>query len=676
MTSPADIVPPERQAAGRYMPPADSAVNNNKEENCTFEKIIEKNLMTKKNLIPILFLTVNFFVANAQENKEITVKTSASDVTIFIKGAQVTRKTSVNFPAGKSTLRFTNLSPYIDAKSIQVKVDGAVMVMSVNHTLNYNDTAKLNNDVAVYIKQIEAIDEKIKIEQTNLEIIAEEINFLKENKKIGGTDKGIEYNNLKLTAEYYNQQISALTNKKAETDKKIKTLNEEKATIQKKNASAGNIKPEATGEIILVADCKIALSAPVELSYYVNNASWFPSYDIRAKDITQPIDLIYKANVMQNTKEEWKNVKLRISSANPRLGSVAPKLKTYMLNYWTKPPRYDIGNNDLSNTVSGIVTDESGEPLVGAAITIKSTTIGTIADIDGKYSLAIPAGGGELQVTYIGYNTKTLPINNSNINIRLEENVQALEEVVVVGYGTQKKSNLTGELAGRVAGVSVQSESAKPKSVPVPVAQVENTTSVEFEIKTPYTIASESKTTVVEMEHYSLSTEYEYYCVPKVDKDAFLLANIVDWEQYNLLEGEVNIFFENTFVGKTILDVRYMSDTLNISLGRDKNIVVKREKTKEFTQTKFLSSKAEVTRDWKISVRNNKHQPISMILLDQIPVSTVSEIEVTTEKLSNGILNKETGEVKWKFTLPPVQKTEFDLLYKVRYPKDKNLTVE
>ena len=119
-----------------------------------------------------------------------------------------------------------------------------------------------------------------------------------------------------------------------------------------------------------------------------------------------------------------------------------------------------------------------------------------------------------------------------------------------------------------------------------------------------------------------------------------------------------------------------MNDTLNISLGRDKNVIVKREKAKELTQTKFLSSKAEVTRDWKITVRNNKRQPISMVLLDQIPVSTVSEIEVSPEKLSNGTLDKTTGEVKWKFILPPTQNTEFELLYKVRYPKGKSLTVE
>ena len=632
--------------------------------------------MANKIFIPILFLILGLFDADAQEGKEITVKTDVSGVTVFIKGAQVTRKTTVNFPAGKSTLRFTNLSPYIDAKSVQIKVDGEVTVLSVNHTLNYNDTIKLNDEVAAYVKQIEAIDEKLFAEQTNLEIIAEEIGFLKENKKIGGTDKGIEYNNLKLTAEYYYQQITALTNKKAETDKKIKLLTEEKAAVMKKIASTGNIKPEPTGEVVLTADSKSALRIPVELSYYVNNASWFPSYDIRAKDITQPISLVYKANVIQNTKEEWKNVNLRISSVNPNLGSVAPKLKIYKLDYWTKPPRYDVNNNNLSNTVSGVVTDITGEPVIGASVMIKGSTIGTISDINGKYSIAIPSGGGDLLISYIGYKTQTLPINNSNINVRLEEDDVMLEEVVVVGYGTANNSDLSMPMQSRVAGTATRAKSEAPKSIPIPVAQVENTTSVEFEIKTPYTIASENKTTVVEMEHYSLPAEYEYYCVPKVDKDAFLLANIVDWEQYNLLEGEANIFFENTFVGKTILDVRYMSDTLNISLGRDKNVIVKREKSKEFTQTKFLSSKAEVTRDWKITVRNNKRQNISMILLDQIPVSTVSEIEVTPEKLSNGILDKVTGEVKWKFTLPPSQNTEFELLYKVRYPKDRDLTVE
>jgi len=626
--------------------------------------------------ITVLLLTMLSMSLVAQEKKEIVLKTDVSEATVFIKGAQVLRKTTVNFPAGKSTIRFSQLSPYIDAKSVQVKIEGEVMVLSVNHQLNYNDSIKQTDEIEQYAKQINDLNEKIKLEQTTKDIINEELTFLRENKKIGGTD-GVDFTNLKATATYYGERIAALKIKEIETDKKIKTWSDEKNTLERKIAIAGNIKPEPTGEVLLVIDSKTALRLPVELSYYVNNAAWYPSYDIRAKNISEPIELVYKANVMQNTKEEWKNIKLKISSVNPNLGNVAPRLKTYLLNYYTQAPKYD--GNDLSNQVRGKVTDTSGEALIGAAITIKGTTIGTVSDIDGNFSLSIPAGGGNLQISYLGFKQKTLPISNSYMNIVLEEDQNTLEEVVVTGYGTAKKSVVTGAVStmaieGRVAGIS--NMESKPKNIPLPVIQVENTTSVEFEIKTPYTILSENKNTTVEMEHYSLPAEYEYYCIPKVDKDAFLLANISDWEQYNLLEGEANIFFENTFIGKTILDIRYVTDTLNISLGRDKNVSIQREKVKEYTTQKFLGNKTETTRDWKISVKNNKRQPISMVLFDQIPVSTTQEIEVTPELLSNGELDKENGEVKWKFVLPPTQKNELELRYKVKYPKGKTLTVK
>jgi hypothetical protein len=120
------------------------------------------------------------------------------------------------------------------------------------------------------------------------------------------------------------------------------------------------------------------------------------------------------------------------------------------------------------------------------------------------------------------------------------------------------------------------------RAVPVPVAQTEAIASVEFDIQTPYTIPSRNEVTVVEMAHFSLPAEFEYIAIPKIDRDAFLLAHIVGWEQYNLLAGEANIFFENTFVGTTILDTRQLTDTLTISLGRDRSVVVRREPVREF----------------------------------------------------------------------------------------------
>ena len=98
-------------------------------------------------------------------------------------------------------------------------------------------------------------------------------------------------------------------------------------------------------------------------------------------------------------------------------------------------------------TVTGTVVDATGEPVIGANITVKGTTVGTVSDMDGKYSIQA-SPGSVIQVSYIGYLTQEIVVGNKSvIDVRLVENQQALDEVVVVGYGTQKKVNLTGAVS-------------------------------------------------------------------------------------------------------------------------------------------------------------------------------------------------------------------------------------
>ncbi len=405
----------------------------------------------------------------------------------------------------------------------------------------------------------------------------------------------------------------------------------------------------------------------------MNNAGWFPSYDIRAKNINEPVQLIYKANVKQDTKIDWTNVKLKFSSADPNVSGVAPELQTYYLNYNTLPPTYKI----KTNMIRGKVTGSDGEPLPGANIMVEGTTIGTVTDMDGNYTLTIPNGSSQLTYSFIGYNSQTKPVYGEVMNVSLQEDLVALDEVAVVGYGGADKE-LTA-LSGRVPGISVKKDKFKIRgasSLAIPTAQIENQTTVDFEIKTPYTIKSDNKNYSVDMEFYDLPAFYQYYCVPKIDRDAFLIANIVDWEKYNLLEGEANVFFEDTYVGKTLLDVRYASDTLEISLGRDKKVSVNREKIKDYTNRQFIGNKKEETRAWKTTVKNNKSQEINMIVLDQVPVSTVEEIEVNVLNISGAKHNNETGEIKWEFKLKPADKKEFELRYSVKYPKYRSLVIE
>ncbi len=636
--------------------------------------------MRKRSLFTILTLMLFCISLAAQDQKEIVVKSEVSEATVFINGAQVLRKKAVDLLPGKTKIRFTNLSPYIDAKSVQIKMDGEVMVMSVNHQSSFVDSLKRPVVSKTAEQQIIEISEKIATEQIARAVVKDEMDFLSKNQTIGGANTGISLTTLRETTSFYRDRMSALRTKDNEIYSRILTLEAQRKALQNEGKLSGDMpKPIAIGEVVVDVECKRAVRANIELSYYVANAGWNPTYDIRALNVDKPIQLIYKANVRQNTKEDWNNVKLKISSADPNAGNVVPQLKTYYLNYYTAPPKYDtnVGNNQ----VAGVVVDaKTNEPLIGVSVVVHGTTIGTVTDYDGRFTLAIPQNGNVLTFSYIGFISQNLPISRSFMNVRMVEDSRTLDEVVVVGYGTQRKSSMAGAVS-TVNSPAMEKPAApaavyERRDIAMPTAQVENQTSVEFEIKTPYTVKSDNKNTIVEVDRYELPAEYEYFAIPKISKDAFLLANISDWEKYNLLDGEANIFFDNTYIGKTILETRYVSDTLNISLGKDKSILVSRDKVKDLNTKKFFGNKKEDTRAWKITVRNNKRVPIDFVVLDQIPVPTVTEIEVETENLSKGVLNAETGEVKWKLNMKAGEKKDMELRYKVKYPKDKTLTIE
>ena len=112
-----------------------------------------------------------------------------------------------------------------------------------------------------------------------------------------------------------------------------------------------------------------------------------------------------------------------------------------------------------NQTISGRITDTSGEPVIGASVVVKGTTNGTITDFDGKFSLNAPAQG-TLTISYIGYKKMEIPINGQRtVNVTLKEDTEILDEVVVVGYGTQKKATLTGSVSS-VSGEDIKKVSA------------------------------------------------------------------------------------------------------------------------------------------------------------------------------------------------------------------------
>jgi uncharacterized protein DUF4139/uncharacterized protein DUF4140 len=623
----------------------------------------------------IIFLAcAQAFALFAQENREKAIESEVEQVTVFFANAQIARQKSLSVEPGKTSLKFQNLSPYINPKSVQVKVDGSVTVLSVNHQFNFLDAMEKPEELSGLETKYKSIEGKIKVEQAHLYVIDEEIVFLQENRKIGGKNQELSVSNLKAASEFYSARLTSLKLERIERQNTLSSLGEDLENTGKQINMLSSTKEFPSGEILISIDSKSKENIKVILSYLVHNAGWFPSYDIRAKSIEEPLEIVYKANVHQDTKEDWENVKLTFSSSNPSLSGTAPELKPYYLNYNSVPPSYK-GN---INEVSGRVMDSQGNPLPGTNVVVTGTTIGTVADINGIFSIAIPPRASSLSFSFIGYGSQDIPISSEVVRVVLHEDLLSLDKVVVTGYAKESVAQASPSMQNR----RMSSTSSSPlkfnaeTSLAIPTVQVETQTSVEFSIDMPYTVKSDSKNHVVPLTTYEVPAYYEYYCVPKIDKDAFLLGYITNWEQYKLLEGEANIFFEDSYIGKTILDVRFISDTLSVSLGRDKSVSVNREKIKELTSWKLIGSKKEETWAWKISVKNNKTQAINMILLDQVPVPTIEELELDIKDLSGGKRNKESGEIKWKMQLKPMESKVVELKYSLKYPKYQNIILD
>ncbi len=214
------------------------------------------------------------------------------------------------------------------------------------------------------------------------------------------------------------------------------------------------------------------------------------------------------------------------------------------------------------------------------------------------------------------------------------------------------------------------------EAAPVAVEKQIGETTVTFDITTPYTIASDGKVQTIEIQRTTTPADYKYVTVPKLSPMAYLTGNITDWAEQNLIGGEATLYFENTFVGKSYLNVNQLKDTLTVSLGTDNSILVKREKRQDFTSRRVLGSNKTETYSFLITIRNNKPNPVKITVNDQIPISSNSGIEVNAVELSGGKHDSQTGGIKWDLEIKPQETRQLILTYSVKYPKDKTIILE
>ena len=610
-----------------------------------------------------------FFITIAAQADDQKIVSKVQKVVVFLNGAQVTRTAMVHISPGNSILIFENISPGIDVQSIQVHANGEFTILSVKHELNFlNEQIKQQRIEDLRAKQ-KNIKDKIDLQNGLASIYQEEENMLVKNQMIAGQNTGLDIIKLKQALDFQTERLTALKKKEQENTAQIVDLNKELLKYNQQIAELNKGASTATSNILVTVSSKAALQTDFTLSYVVHNASWFPTYDVRAKNVNCPISISYKANVSQQSGEDWKNIKLTLSTGNPTVAGNKPELNPYFLNYGM----YYRPENGTMTAVSGRITgSDDGQVVPGATVRVKGSSVGAVSDANGNFTIQLPPNSQSLEVSFIGYTSQTVPITSPQLNVSLKPSSNALNEVVVTGYSSSSDS-----LDGRAAGIQIRGIATERKStIPIGVNKVENQTNIEFNIAMPYSVPSDGKQYTVEINQLDIPAIYEYAVAPKLSTDVFLTARLTDWNKYNFLSGEANLFFEGTFIGKSLINTDATTDTLNLSLGTDKNIVVTRTSLKDLSERQSLGSNKKETRDWQIEVKNRKSQPINLLVEDQVPVSQNSSIEVEIQELSGGQLDKLTGKVIWKMALKPEDNKKIELKYLVKYPKSQSVIIQ
>ncbi|MBO9202740.1 MULTISPECIES: DUF4139 domain-containing protein [Niastella] len=592
----------------------------------------------------IMFLSLALAASvHAGDDKNI-VSSVLKSAMVYRAGAELTHSAKVSLNQGNNELIIDNISNQIDINSLQIGSNGNVTIMSVEFSTNF---LRPEQKLPV-VKRLEDSLEAVKDELTKVQVVLktdlELLEVLKSNKEIRGEQTGVSVVELTKMMDYYKAKTLELQNEISRYKEKETKLNDITARIKRQITEEEQKNSKTIGKLLLQLYCPLAGQYDFTISYITPAASWNPSYDLRVENINKPVALGYKAKLSQFTGIDWHQVKLALSTSVPAQHNNAPDIKSWFLGYTYPHIAYA-----LEGKVAGISVQAAP---AAAEAPMKEEGI-RVRGANSVYKQADPL--------YV--------VNGKVIS---KDEFGTLDQRAIKSMNVLNAASAAATYGSRASnGVIV----VTLKDMGDYVNVKDNELNVVFDIDLPYDVPSNGKEQNVSLKDFKVPAHYKYYSVPRLDKDAYLVGEIVDWEALNLLPGEANIIFEGTYIGKTTIDAGSVQDTLNLTLGRDKRVMITREKLTDFSSVKFLGSNKKQTFTYEITVRNNKKEAIQMELRDQYPLSTNKEIEIELLQSDGATVNTETGILTWKPQLAPGEIKKYRVSYSVKYPKDKQVNL-
>ena len=563
--------------------------------------------------IVFLLLAILFNLSEMQAIDDKVVKSNIKDVTVFLQGAQIHRKGYFRINKGQTRIVFEGMTQNFDPNSIQVKGKGNFIILEVSSNVKYPEpTYTVTNTIPDHIlKSIENIEDSIADLSWDMKLLDKELNAYNQEM------------NILLTSGVYkglpqSDSIAALIDAMDFMRVKVKELNDLIFELEKEKNDINEL----------------------------NN------------DLYERLNILknYNANVGLGEEPQLpvQQIIITVQSDKTLDGSLEFSYMTWNAG-WS--PAYDLRADDISSdtklTYKAKVYQYTGIDWDNVNITLSS--------VNPNQSNYKPI----LAPWYVNYYSELQQVDQlqrmaEKKELAKDEELEAFSPEYFSAQGNTTTMTLADVDANHIHNYTQMTESL---------------TNVEFELGVPYTIPADGKEHLMAVQSVEIPTKYQYYAVPKLDKDAFLLAKLTEWEDLNLLPAVANIYYDGTYVGQTRINPSVMNDTLDLALGRDREVFITRKKSKDKKEEKFLKTDVVKHYAWEISLKNNKTVPLNIIIEDQLPVTDNEDIKISLDKKDGAEHNEKSGILSWDLTLEPRKYKTIEFSYTIKHDKDQQLTM-
>lgn len=570
-----------------------------------------------RNLLAILLLSPLFSFGQSVHTQQVA--STIDEVKLYLTAGQMSHQQSVRLMKGRNKLIFPGISAYADPQSIQFKASGAYRLVSVSTEMDFLAAEQFNPRISVLKDSLELLQDDLQLTTDQMDAYQAEKTLMNTNRDLGGESQNLTVQQIKEAGEYFRKRTLEINQELSKLRKKERLLVADLQNMRAQLVELNYNENQRSNQVVILLDMDQATTMDTELKYLVTDCGWAPTYDLSAEDISGKINLKYKAQVYNNTGNDWTDVALTLSTADPQLSASHPQLSPWYLseNY----------------AVSGAI---------------------------GKKKYYAPV---QRQQDY-----RQGVVSNLNwANGRVYDNYY---ESGSINQGFNKSGYFDRSQAELGVRKDVNAQNVQMRSIDI------SELSTEFEIKNTFSCPSDMKPYTVDVKDVDLDATFSHITVPKLDRSAFLMANIIGWQDLELIPGPTNVYFGGVYVGVSQIDTRNVSDTLSLSFGRDDKVTVMRKLKKEFSTKRVMGNYKRDSYMYEVAIRNNRSTPINIEIYDQVPISQSNQINVSEDEISNGEKNDETGEVKWRVNVAASGVVSKEIGYTVKYPKNMRVEVQ